>query len=155
MFNCCGGTQPSHLVSQVTRVQLTGVLLHNALLKSAIQWRTHLKHPHYRALQATTHMHFLKCSLYSKLTSLAILSALDQTKEEACNRVKTSPITIQRLSYAVCILHGFLQTQRIYPNTGLNHLLETSPMQLNQVMSGFYRTKLLFFSILKLFKLNI
>ncbi|XP_056412427.1 uncharacterized protein LOC130355786 isoform X2 [Hyla sarda] len=65
----------------------------------------------------------------------AILSALDQMEEETCIRAKMSPITIQRLCYAVCLLQGFLQTQRIYPKTGLNLLLETSPVQLHQALN--------------------
>ncbi|XP_075707241.1 uncharacterized protein LOC142741794 [Rhinoderma darwinii] len=66
----------------------------------------------------------------------AILSALNQMQEEACIKVKMSPITIQRLCYTVCLLHGFLQTQRIYPKTGLKHLVGMSPMQLHQALSA-------------------
>ncbi|XP_040278224.1 dynein beta chain, flagellar outer arm-like [Bufo bufo] len=70
----------------------------------------------------------------------AILSALDQIQAETCIKVKMSPFTIQRLFYAVCVLHGFLQTQRTYPKTGLNHLLETSPMQLHQALNTILST---------------
>ncbi|XP_077152557.1 uncharacterized protein LOC143816267 [Ranitomeya variabilis] len=65
----------------------------------------------------------------------AILSSLEQMKKEMCIRMRMSYFTIQRLCYAVCVLHGFLQTQRIYPQTGLKHLLEISPMQLQQALS--------------------
>ncbi|KAG8587471.1 hypothetical protein GDO81_005673 [Engystomops pustulosus] len=70
----------------------------------------------------------------------AILSALDQMEEETCNRVKMSPITVQRLCYGVCVLHGFLQTQRIYPKTGLKNLLETNALQLQQALNTVLNT---------------
>ncbi|XP_069829066.1 uncharacterized protein [Dendropsophus ebraccatus] len=71
----------------------------------------------------------------SRVLHSAILSALDQVQEETFLRVKMSPITTQRVCYAVCVLHGLLQTQMIYPQTGLNDLLETSPVQLHQALN--------------------
>ncbi|XP_075119220.1 uncharacterized protein LOC142194092 [Leptodactylus fuscus] len=72
---------------------------------------------------------------FPRVLYTAILSALDQMQEETCNRVKMTPITVQRLCYAVCLIHGFLQTQRIYPKTGLKHILDVNPVQLRQALN--------------------
>ncbi|PIO37694.1 hypothetical protein AB205_0097630, partial [Aquarana catesbeiana] len=63
----------------------------------------------------------------------AITSAMDQINEETCSRVKKMPTTIQRLYFGICVLYGVLKTQWIFPKTGLNHLMDMSPVQLHQV----------------------
>ncbi|XP_075192459.1 uncharacterized protein LOC142291659 [Anomaloglossus baeobatrachus] len=65
----------------------------------------------------------------------AILASLEQMEEDICIRMRMSHLTIRRLCYAICFLHGFLQTQRIYPKTGLKYLLETGPTQLQQALN--------------------
>ncbi|XP_018424228.1 PREDICTED: dynein beta chain, flagellar outer arm-like [Nanorana parkeri] len=75
----------------------------------------------------------------------AITSAMDQINEETCSSVKRNPVSVQRLYFGICVLHGVLQTQQIFPKTGLNKLMDVSPVQLHQalnaILSTYERTK--------------
>ncbi|XP_068122143.1 uncharacterized protein [Hyperolius riggenbachi] len=71
----------------------------------------------------------------AQLLLSGITSALNQTDEETRSRVKMNPATIQRLYFGSCVVHGVLQTLQLFPRTGLNHLIEVSPVELHQALN--------------------
>ncbi|KAE8625049.1 hypothetical protein XENTR_v10006145 [Xenopus tropicalis] len=80
-------------------------------------------------LKDVTYIDSLSGLLYS-----AILSAVDQIKEETSVKLKESPIAVRNICYGICVLHGILQTQKIFPMTGMNHIMDLGPLQLNQAI---------------------
>ncbi|KAM4795913.1 dynein axonemal heavy chain 9-like [Rhinophrynus dorsalis] len=79
------------------------------------------------------------------LLSSAILLALDQIKEEIYEKLRRAPISVRNICFGICVLHGILQTLKLFPRTGLNHLADMGPIQLNQaidaVLSVYNKTK--------------
>ncbi|XP_018102433.1 dynein beta chain, flagellar outer arm [Xenopus laevis] len=82
-------------------------------------------------LMDVTYTDSLSGLLYS-----AILSAVDQVNEETNIKLKESPTTVRNICYGICVLHGILQTQKIYPMTGMNHIMDVGPLQLNQAIDA-------------------
>ncbi|KAM4702001.1 uncharacterized protein O3C94_002925 [Discoglossus pictus] len=66
--------------------------------------------------------------------SSAILSALDQVEEKAFEKLKGKSVNVQKTCFGICVLHGILQTQKVFPNTGLNCIMDMGPIQLNQAV---------------------
>ncbi|XP_063809812.1 uncharacterized protein LOC135027842 isoform X3 [Pseudophryne corroboree] len=95
---------------------------------------------HFLMLNQINRKTYLSDVLYTdslpRLLNSAIISALGQMEEEIFANVRSSPISILRLCFGICVLHGVLQTQWIFPNTGLNHLLYLGPKQLTQSLNA-------------------
>ncbi|KAM8977325.1 uncharacterized protein RCH25_043181 [Pelodytes ibericus] len=73
-----------------------------------------------------------------QLLSSAILSALDQLEENISEKLSGTSDIVQRLCFGICALHGIIQTQKIYPWTGLNHIIDIGPIQLNQAFGAVF-----------------
>ncbi|XP_069470025.1 uncharacterized protein [Ambystoma mexicanum] len=87
--------------------------------------------------------HIAKMAVLGPLTSygspevlmkVAILSALDQVKDELNVKLKALQMNTRTVCFGVCVLHGILAAQQTLPGTGLNHLLTIGPLQLNQAL---------------------
>uniref|UniRef100_A0A8C5WK28 Dynein heavy chain n=1 Tax=Leptobrachium leishanense TaxID=445787 RepID=A0A8C5WK28_9ANUR len=69
-----------------------------------------------------------------QLLSSAILSALEWLKEGICEKMKGSPAIVHDISFGVCIIHGILQAQKVYPLAGLSNMMDISHVQLNEAL---------------------
>ncbi|XP_053311944.1 dynein axonemal heavy chain 9-like [Spea bombifrons] len=70
-----------------------------------------------------------------RLLSLAIMSALDHFEELMTENMNESPPLGLKLCFGVCIIHGIIQTQKLYPRTGLNNVMDIGSVQLNQALT--------------------
>ncbi|XP_053561397.1 uncharacterized protein LOC128652486 [Bombina bombina] len=68
------------------------------------------------------------------LLSSAIGTALDHVEEATLVKLKEESITVRATCFGICVLHGILQTLKLFPNTGLNDLIAMGPIQLNQAI---------------------
>ncbi|KAJ1184768.1 hypothetical protein NDU88_001571 [Pleurodeles waltl] len=70
------------------------------------------------------------------LMQVAILSALEQVKEDLYVKLKAMQMNIRVFCFGVCILHGILLVQQALPRTGSTHLLTVGHVQLNQAIKA-------------------
>ncbi|CAH2222787.1 dynein beta chain, flagellar outer arm-like [Pelobates cultripes] len=82
---------------------------------------------------STRNVTYIDC--LPQLLSSAILSALEIMKANMCEKVNGSDASVQIISYGICVIHGILQTQKIYPRTGLTNMMDVGLVQLNQALN--------------------
>ncbi|XP_058857324.1 dynein beta chain, ciliary-like isoform X3 [Acipenser ruthenus] len=68
------------------------------------------------------------------LIPMAIVSALNQIRNEPCGEAHSLPMIVRCLCFGVCVLHGIMEALQFLPVSGLNQVYPVSYTQLHQAI---------------------
>ncbi|MGH0150312.1 UNVERIFIED_CONTAM: hypothetical protein FKN15_050184 [Acipenser sinensis] len=77
---------------------------------------------------------FVYCAIRKTNSSPAIVSALNQIRNEPCGESRSLPMIVRCLCFGVCVLHGMMEALQFLPVSGLSQVYPVSYTQLQQAI---------------------
>ncbi|MGH0184141.1 UNVERIFIED_CONTAM: hypothetical protein FKN15_014234 [Acipenser sinensis] len=77
---------------------------------------------------------FVYCAIRITNSSPAIVSALNQIRNEPCGESRSLPMIVRCLCFGVCVLHGMMEALQFLPVSGLSQVYPVSYTQLQQAI---------------------